>query len=223
MTGFPLPLRYPRGVTADRDDEPPRWHVYGERTLYDSPWVRLVRVEVEPPDGNRFEHHVVRLQRVVMALVLRNGGSEVLMLRRQRFVTDQIGWELPGGIVKSGDGSEESAARETEEETGYRPTAPGRKLIEFQPMVGMVDTPHEVWVFDEVERAGDPTDAVEAGVAELVKMGETRGSQAAGVWAAGRLIQEASGRLRILGVVALEVNRVGCCCRASVSVCWRRC
>jgi 8-oxo-dGTP pyrophosphatase MutT (NUDIX family) len=135
----------------------------------------LVRVEVEPPDGNRFEHHVVRLQRVVMASVLRNGGSEVLMLRRHRFVTDQIGWELPGGIVESGDGSEESAARETEEETGYRPTAPGRKLIEFQQMVGMVDTPHEVWVFDEVERVGDPTDAVEAGVVGWAQLGEVSG------------------------------------------------
>ena len=67
-------------MTADRDDEPPRWHVYGERTVYDSPWVRLVRVDVEPPDGSRFEHHVVRLQRVVMALALRDAGSEVLML-----------------------------------------------------------------------------------------------------------------------------------------------
>lgn len=175
MTGTPLPLRYPRVVTADRDVEPPRWHVYGERTVYDSPWVRLVRVDVEPPDGNRFEHHVVRLQRVVMALALRNEDSEVLMLRRHRFVTDQIGWELPGGIVEAGDGSEASAARETEEETGYRPTTPGRKLLEFQPMVGMVDTPHEVWVFDQVERVGDPTDAVEAGVVGWVPLGEVAG------------------------------------------------
>ena len=134
-----------------------------------------MRVDVEPPDGNRFKHHVVRLQRVVMALVLRLDGSEVLMLRRHRFVTDQIGWELPGGIVEPGDGSEASAARETEEETGHRPTAPGRKLIEFQPMVGMVDTPNEVWVFDEVKRVGDPTDAVEAGIVGWVPLTDVSG------------------------------------------------
>ncbi len=162
-------------MTADRDDDPPRWHVYGERTLYDSPWVRLVRVDVEPPDGNRFEHHVVRLQRVVMALALRHEGSEVLIMRRHRFVTDQFGWELPGGIVEAGVGSEASAARETQEETGYRPTVAGRKLIEFQPMVGMVDTPHEVWVFDEVERVGEPTDAVEAGIVGWVPLADVAG------------------------------------------------
>jgi hypothetical protein len=46
------------------------WRVHGERTIYNNRWVRLVLVDVEPPDGRRFEHHVVRLQRVVAAVVL---------------------------------------------------------------------------------------------------------------------------------------------------------
>ena len=55
------------------------WKVYGERTLYDNPWVRLVKVDVEPPGGHRFEHHVVRLQRVAVAVVL-DERDRVLML-----------------------------------------------------------------------------------------------------------------------------------------------
>jgi hypothetical protein len=56
---------YGRSV-GNADDERPqelRTKVYGERVLYDSPWVRLALVDVEPPDGHRFEHHVVRLFR----------------------------------------------------------------------------------------------------------------------------------------------------------------
>lgn len=86
--------------SVERDPTMPRaphWRVFGKRTLYDSPWMRLVKVDVQPPDGNRFEHHVLRLQQVVLALPLRAAGTGVLMLRRHRFVTDQIGWELPGG------------------------------------------------------------------------------------------------------------------------------
>jgi hypothetical protein len=52
-------------VPADPDPdqlESMRWRVFGERTLYDNPWVRLVKVDVLPPHGERFEHHVVRLQ-----------------------------------------------------------------------------------------------------------------------------------------------------------------
>ncbi|WP_111768398.1 NUDIX hydrolase [Nakamurella deserti] len=129
-------------------------------------------VDVEPPDGSRFEHHVVRLQRVILAVALRAGGSEVLMLRRHRFVTDQVGWELPGGIVDGNEDSVTTAARETEEETGYRPVGAGRKLVEFQPMIGMVDTPHEVWVFDQVVNVGEPTDAVEAGTVGWIPLSD---------------------------------------------------
>ena len=125
-------------MTSAKDEDPPRWQVFGERTVYDSPWVRVVRVDVQPPAGDRFEHHVLRLQRVVMALVLSEDRSSVLMLRRHRFVTDEIGWELPGGIVDAGESGLEAAARETLEETGYEASA-GRLLAAFQPMIGMVD------------------------------------------------------------------------------------
>ena len=57
--------------------EPPdelRTKVFGERVLYESPWVRLTLVDIEPPDGHRFEHHVVRLFRVAIALVLNEQG-----------------------------------------------------------------------------------------------------------------------------------------------------
>jgi len=36
-----------------------RWQQHGERVLYDSPWVTVTKVDVTPPDGNRFEHHAV--------------------------------------------------------------------------------------------------------------------------------------------------------------------
>ena len=56
--------------------------------------------EVETPDGNRFEHLVVRAQTVVLTVVI-NDEDQVLMLRRHRFATSECewGWELPGGIL----------------------------------------------------------------------------------------------------------------------------
>lgn len=166
----------------DRPEEL-RTKVYSERIVYDNPWVRLTLVDIEPPDGHRFEHHVVRLQTVVLTLVV-DDEDRVLMLWRHRFVTDEWGWELPGGIL---DGDEDPAAvavREVEEETGWRP-ASVEHLVSFQPMPGMIDTPHQVYLARAAQYVGEPTDREEAAriewvplsaVLDLVSKGELLGS-----------------------------------------------
>jgi 8-oxo-dGDP phosphatase len=158
--------------------------IFGERTVYANRWVRLTLVDIEPPNGERFEHQVVRLARVVAAAVT-NERDEVLMMWRHRFAVNQWGWELPGGIAEPEEDSAVTASREFEEETGWRPTEPMRHLVSFQPMPGMVDTPHEVWTAEGAEKVGEPSDAEEAAVIEwvpladipeMVKRGEIAGS-----------------------------------------------
>jgi 8-oxo-dGDP phosphatase len=174
---------YALGVTDDDRPEELRTKVFGERTVYDNPWVRLTLVDIEPPDGNRFEHHVVRLQTVVLTLVL-DAADRVLMLWRHRFATDQWGWELPGGIMESGEDPAECASREVLEETGWRPTSV-EHLVSFQPMPGMVDTPHMVYLARSAVKVGEPSDLEEraridwvplSAVAKLASEGELLGS-----------------------------------------------
>jgi 8-oxo-dGTP pyrophosphatase MutT (NUDIX family) len=109
-------------VPDERRPEALRTKVFGERMIYGNPWVRLMLVDIGPPDGRRFEHHVVRLQTVALALVL-DDQDRVLMLWRHRFITDEWGWELPDGIVSAEEDPAGTAAREVEEETGWRPGA----------------------------------------------------------------------------------------------------
>lgn len=159
-------------------------NILGERAVYDNQWVRLVLAEIQPPNGVSFEHHVVRLGHVVVAAVV-NASGEVLMMWRHRFAVDEWGWELPGGIAEPGEQPAVTAAREFEEETGWRPTGSLRHLVSFQPMPGMVDTPHEVWTAEGAEKVGEPSDAEEAAIIEwvplanipdMVKRGEIAGS-----------------------------------------------
>lgn len=167
--------------------------VYGERTLYDNRWVWLVQVDIEPPDGHRFWHHVVRLQTVSVAIVL-DDADRVLLLRRHRFATAQIGWEAPGGIVGPAEEPEAAAVRETLEETGWRPAGPGLRIAAFQPMPGMVDTPHEVFMFRGAQHVGDPTDMEEAAVVEWVPLDRARALVGTG---------EVLGSATIIGLLAL--------------------
>lgn len=153
-----------------------QWQIHGERTVYDNPWVKLDLVDVEPPGVERFEHHVVRLQHVAIAAVL-DDQDRVLMLWRYRFVPDKWGWELPGGIVDAGEDALATALREVEEETGWRPDALER-VVTYQPMVGMVDSPHEIFVGRGAQHVGDPTEVEEAGHVEWVPLADIPGLMA---------------------------------------------
>jgi len=129
--------------------------VHGERTLYDSDWVRLALVDVELPSGQRFEHHVVRLPRPASATVVRDPERGILLLRRHRFVVDSWAWEVPAGRIDAGESPEQAAARETVEETGWRP-GPLRSLGAFHPMPGTVDQTFHVFAADGAELVGGP-------------------------------------------------------------------
>ena len=78
------------GAAPGRSEEL-RTRVFGERAVYDNFWVRVTLVDIQTPDGERFEHHVVRLKTVAIAAVV-DERYRVLMLWRHRFVTDEWGW-----------------------------------------------------------------------------------------------------------------------------------
>ena len=149
-----------------------RWTVHGERTLYDSDWVRLVLVDVELPSGERFEQHVVRIPQPASATVVRDSKRGVLLLRRHRFVVETWGWEVPAGRVDLGESPEQAAARETVEETGWQP-GPLRSLGVYHPMPGSVDQTFHLFAADGAEQVGEP-DPDEAERVEWVPVDEVR-------------------------------------------------
>lgn len=172
-------------VTTPRGLE--RWKIRAKRGIYHNRWVTLELWDVEPPGVEQFEHHVVTLQRVSIAAVL-DDQDRVLMLWRYRFVADQFGWELPGGIVDAGEDGLTTALREVEEETGWRPAGLDH-VVTFQPMIGMVDSPHEIYVGRGAEKVGEPTDLEEAGHVRWVPLSDIPGLMAKGdLMGAGTLV-----------------------------------
>jgi 8-oxo-dGTP pyrophosphatase MutT (NUDIX family) len=157
-----------------------RWTVHGERSLYESDWMNLRLVDVELPDGKRFEHHVLRLPREAAAAVVHDPDRGVLLLWRHRFITDAWGWEIPGGQVDVDETPEQAAVRETLEETGWRP-GPLRLVGAYHPLSGAVEQRFHVFVADGAAYVGEPEDRNEAEriewtpvdrVRELVRSGQ---------------------------------------------------
>jgi ADP-ribose pyrophosphatase len=125
--------------------------------------------DVEALNGERWEYHVVHLDRIAVALIV-DDQDRVLMSWRYRFVTEQWGFELLGGMVDVGEDAARTAAREAEEESGWRPVGDPEHLVSFEPLPGQVTAPVEVFLWRAAERIGEPTDTEEVGRVEWVPL-----------------------------------------------------
>jgi 8-oxo-dGTP pyrophosphatase MutT (NUDIX family) len=153
--------------------------VHGQRTVYSTDWVTVSLVDVELPSSERFEHHALSLPPAAMTVVVDDGGENVLMSWRHRFVPDVWNWELPGGLLDENEEPIDTAAREVLEETGYRVRII-EHLVTFEPMIGMVRNAHHVFLARGAELVADPTELNEgtfkwlplSDVPELIRTGK---------------------------------------------------
>jgi 8-oxo-dGTP pyrophosphatase MutT (NUDIX family) len=135
------------------------WKILGERVVDETRRLRLSIASVELPDGVRFEQYVLRMPKAAMVVVVDAG--RVLMMRRHRFIPDRWVWELPGGYVDPDEDPAASAAREVEEETGWRPRSI-EPLVAFQPMIGSADAENLLYWSDGADLTDASIDVNEA-------------------------------------------------------------
>jgi 8-oxo-dGTP pyrophosphatase MutT (NUDIX family) len=121
----------------------------------ETPHIRLSIASLELADGRQFDQYVMRLPRCAMTVVLDEAAERVLLIWRHRFIIDRWLWELPGGYIDPGEDGIAAAAREVEEETGYRPRSI-EHVLTFQPMTGSADSAHELYLARGAERIGAP-------------------------------------------------------------------
>jgi len=149
-----------------------RWTIHGERLIDDTRRLRLSVASVELPDGVRFEQYVMRMPKAAMMVVL-DDQDRVLMMWRHRFIVDRWVWELPGGYVDPDEAPALTAAREVEEETGWRPRDV-RPLVSLQPIVGSADAENLLFVATGAEYIGEPEDINEAERVEWIPLASVR-------------------------------------------------
>ncbi|GAB2945381.1 MULTISPECIES: NUDIX hydrolase [Streptomyces] len=172
-----------------------QWTVHGERAIHDTSWVRLRSLDVEQPDGTRTDYHVVRLRDVAVTAAV-DDQRRVLMMWRHRFVTDTWAWELPMGLVDDGEQAPQAAARELEEETGWRPRSL-RELAYAEPAAGITDARHFVFRTDDAVRIGTPTERNESDRLEWIPL-----SRVAGMIGRQEIVSSAT----LVGVMALLLD-----------------
>jgi 8-oxo-dGTP pyrophosphatase MutT (NUDIX family) len=144
-----------------------KWHVHSERQLYRDRWVDLWCADVELDDGRRLEHRFINVQAGAGAVVL----NEALLLWRHRFITNAWNYEIPMGAVEPGEDPMAAAARETEEETGWRP-GPLRFLLYDEPMNGLLNSCNHIFLAETATHIGSPSESFESDHVEWVPLGK---------------------------------------------------
>ncbi|TCO30366.1 NUDIX domain-containing protein [Kribbella steppae] len=154
------------------------WKIHGERVIDDTRHVQLSIASVELPDGVQFEQYVLRMKAAMM-VVLDDTREHVLMMWRHRFIIDRWVWELPGGYVDPNEDPAATAAREVEEETGWRPRRV-EPLVSLQPSVGTTDAENLLFVSRGADHIGEPADINEAERIEWIRLDSIRDRITAG-------------------------------------------
>jgi 8-oxo-dGTP pyrophosphatase MutT (NUDIX family) len=148
------------------------WKVASERPLYQDEWLDIRLADVELPDGRHLAHRAIRTPPGA-GVVAVDGDRRVLLIWRHRFITSTWGWEIPIGKIEDGETSEQAAAREFEEETGWR-SGPLQYLINVRPTPGISDSEHHIYLAIEAAQVGPPVDDIESERIAWVPLAEVR-------------------------------------------------
>jgi 8-oxo-dGTP pyrophosphatase MutT (NUDIX family) len=150
-----------------------QWKVISDRSLYADQWLDVRTADVELPNGRHLDHRFIRMAPSAGA-VLVDDRRRALLIWRHRFITGQWGWEIPMGMIDEGETPAEAAAREVEEETGWRP---GRlqPLLYAQPTAGIMDASHHIFVGQDAVGVGAPADDFESTAIQWIPLADVPG------------------------------------------------
>ncbi|MDY7108512.1 MAG: NUDIX hydrolase [Planctomycetota bacterium] len=127
---------------------------------------RLFSVEVlsfTDEHGRDVRREIVRHPGAVVVVPVLDDGRLVL-IRNYRIAVDDRLWELPAGKLEAGEDPQHAAARELEEETGYRPGRI-RPLGAFYSSPGFADEKLHAFIAEKLAFVGqnlEPGEQIEA-------------------------------------------------------------
>lgn len=145
--------------------KPEDYRVTGTRLMLDHPWVQVV-VDTLEHDGASAPYFYIASPIDTVATLALTPEGDVLLTRQYRHPVRQVIYDLPAGRLNPGEDPLTGAARELEEETGYR-AAEIKPLGTFTPFPGSLKVTAHLFLATGLTHVGQHLDEGEE--LEMVK------------------------------------------------------
>ncbi|MDE7087488.1 MAG: NUDIX hydrolase [Clostridia bacterium] len=136
------------------------------KKIYDGKILRLTVDEVELPDGAKSVRECVRHCSGAAVLCVIDG--RVLLVKQFRYLYGKAIYEIPAGKTEEGEDPSVAAARELEEETGYR--ADCKPFLDIYPSPGYTDEVIHIYLAQNAKFVGQHTDDGEFLTSEFIPL-----------------------------------------------------
>jgi len=137
-------------ASKDGAAQPAEWALLDDRLLTPCRvWDLRARRYRHPQRENDSEFYYID-SRDWVVVVARTLSGELILVRQFRCGSNALSWELPGGIIDSGEDPVEAGLRELQEETGFV-TSKGRYIGRCRPNPAILNNQCHIVFADEAE------------------------------------------------------------------------
>jgi ADP-ribose pyrophosphatase len=140
------------------------WTAVVTGILHQNAYFKILEQQVTVTDGTQRIYYTINFPRPAVGVVVRR-NDEFLLLRQYRFIVDEYVWAIPSGGVEEGETLEQAAARELEEEAGYRANSL-RQIVDCYASYGCSNQRFVIFLADDVVLSSQPVDRNEVISAE---------------------------------------------------------
>lgn len=94
------------------------WLCRNREQVYDNDWIAVSHEEVTTPGGTEGIYGLIHFKHTAVGIVALDDKNNITLVRQFRYALNQNSWEIPEGGSHRGEGLEQCARRELQEEAG---------------------------------------------------------------------------------------------------------